>query len=160
MINQNEQKKGVFTSWKNSNDNTSHHTYVRKEAAVISQYTNPTPQPNIVTNTSLGVPRQAPNLSVDELNGAKFANSIHYLGERPEIHIGYSQSNFIPPPPERFQVNSGHSYSQPSQLPINSGPMHVQSGIVINPVGPQTVHTVQPLFQSVKRSYIPHHIYN
>lgn len=38
--------------------------------------------------------------------------------------------------------------------------MHVQSGMVINPVGQQTVHTVQPLFQNVTRTYIPHHIYN
>lgn len=101
MNNQSYQKNGVFTSWNKTNEGVTQQNNVRKEVAVISQYTNPTQQPIIITKTNhiQSVPRQAPNLGVEELVGAKFTNSIGYSNERPEIHIGYGQSNFVPPPP-------------------------------------------------------------
>ena len=74
---------------------------------------------------------------------------------RTEYPYGYHQSvansNFVPPPPSRFLLASGHNSSsgpQPSQLPVQSG--HVT---LLPP-------NAAPLFQSVQKTYLPHHIYN
>jgi hypothetical protein len=95
-----------------------------------------------------------PALSADELNETKYFNSLGVRNGRAEFayHQTVNNSNFVPPPPSRFLVSSGHhSFSgpQPSQLPIQSG--HPQ---VLLPPGQV------PLFQSVHKTYIPHHIYN
>lgn len=59
-----------------------------------------------------------------------------------------SNQMFVPAPPERFLVESGHTnVLHQSQLPVQSN--HIQS-----------IQTVQPLFQSIKKTYIPHHIIN
>lgn len=68
------------------------------------------------------------------------------------MHFNYGNSGkshpFVPPPPERFLVGSNHSlsqHSQPSQLPVQSG---------------HPVQVGQPLYQSVRKTFIPQHIYN
>ena len=91
-------------------------------------------------------------MTIDELNNTKYAHSVSYnVVEKPETHITYQgvQSNFVPPPPSRFLVNSHHTASQPSHLPINSNPTQIQ-----------TVTYQQPLTQSIKRTFVPHHIIN
>jgi hypothetical protein len=94
-------------------------------------------------------------MTADELNDTKYFNSLGVRNGRTEYSYGYHQtvanSNFVPPPPSRFLVASGHHSSsgpQPSQLPIQSGHLSL--------LPPNAV----PLFQSVHKTYIPHHIYN
>jgi hypothetical protein len=109
----------------------------RRETVVQSTYTNDTSKPHPLP---------------EELQGAKFATSTHTYGQ-PEVHFNYGNSGkshaFVPPPPERFLVSSNHTHSQhsqPSQLPVQSG----------HPI--QTVS--QPLYQSIRKTFIPQHIYN
>lgn len=110
----------------------------------------------VIINSNAGAPKvvinKAPNLTAEELNETKYVNSLGIQNGRQESHFTYSnsaQSNFIPPPPSRFLVNSGHySGPQPSQLPVHSN--HLQNI--------QT--TVQPLFQSIRKTYVPQHFVN
>lgn len=86
-------------------------------------------------------------------------NSLGIHNGRPEYHFNYNNvahSNFVPPPPSKFLVSSGYNHSinsQTSQLPINSN--HVQTVQTV-----QNVQTFQPLHQNIRKTYVPHHIYN
>lgn len=111
---------------------------------IISQYSNQT--------HSVGLNRQE-KMTVEDLNTAKFAQSSGQAAQKQDFHFSYGQgkgSNYLPPPPEQFMVGSNHltyTYSQPSQLPINSGSTY-------------TVQTIHPLQQSIRRQHVPLHIYN
>jgi hypothetical protein len=99
-------------------------------------------------------------LTADELNNTQYFNSLGVRQDRPDYHITFQQPpnnlKFVPPPPSRFLVSSGHHSSsgpQPSQLPIQSS--HAQ--YIPQQLPP---NTIQPLYQSIHKTYIPHHIYN
>ena len=95
-------------------------------------------------------------MTPDELNETNRFSSLGMRNGRAEYGYPYLQtannSNFVPPPPSRFLVTSGHHSSsgpQPSQLPINSShPITIVHG------------QPQPLFQSVHKTFIPYHINN
>ena len=72
------------------------------------------------------------------------------------MHFSYGQgvrSNFVPPPPSRFMMASGHISNQPSHLPLNSN-----SNQTLN--YSHTVQNSQPIMQTVNRTFVPHHIIN
>lgn len=140
-------KRGVLTSrdqvessLQSLSNNQPIITEVRKETIISGNGG----APNVVIN-------KAPNLTAEELNETKYVNSLGIHNGRQESHFTYSnsaQSNFIPPPPSRFLVTSGHfSGPQPSQLPVHSN--HLQN-----------IQTVQPLFQSIRKTYVPQHFVN
>jgi hypothetical protein len=151
-------KRGVLTSrdmlestlQTGGNNVTPIITEVRREVISNNNIATLSGKPNIVIN-------RAPNLTTEELNETKYFNSLGIHNGRPDYQFNYApnvvHSNFVPPPPSKFLVSSGHHQSsgsqpsQPSQLPIQSNHL-------------QTVQTIQPLYQSVRKTYIPHHIYN
>lgn len=161
-------KKGVFTSRENGEPGQvpQRRQYAEAQKNVIFSHYEQT-RPEVIVNK--------PHITIEELNQNKYANSQGYNNiQRQEInfvHQNAAQSHFIPPPPQRFLVSSGHNYSngskgQHSQLPINSNHLNhmqgqyiIQPGTIVTGMPMQTIQTV-PIYQNIKKTYIPHHIYN
>lgn len=131
-----------------------------KRETVLIQTTNAPP-----INASTNIVINKPPLTTEELNSTKYYNSLGVRDARQEFPYNYQQgqtgtnSNFIPPPPSKFMMGSTHqasSGSQHSQLPIQSG--HPVPNLPIQLM--QNYPPGHPLFQNIRKTFVPHHIYN